>query len=790
MTLRLGGTTIKSWFQYRCERKTRHEMEMGSEVEKAHRAHNTPPAAWTMAGMEYENRVIARLVADMNVRVIRPAVPHGSNATPRTLSATTLAFLTEDDGQETYAAQVNLGFDQPASCIGGSAALAIGGSIPDLIRRIPSPDGPPRFQVIDIKATRKATSFHRMQVAFYALVLRSILAELGERQVVGEVHPEGAVWHIPEGGSAGDNAPERETFSLVPYANAVVEFCRRTAPRIASRILTAGQDDTFFHVYYKCEQCAYLRSYCGTAIGLGLPPVLPERRDISAVAGLSQESKRALLANGIHTVAQLAQCGSEVGQMDGAGWALSRRGEMLVERARALRDDAILRRPDACTFLMPPRVDVAVYLVADFDPLDDMLVTLGYRIVDETGVRDTVEVLSTSERAQETAALIKIFGRLQADLAKIDAGNAAIGNPDAPGNRYVHIFVYETTEAITLQNAVRRHLDNNIVRTGLLNMIRLFPPDELIPEPELRGMRHLPAAALRSVIEQLFALPVTVAYDLRQVSHALHAQGRISTEYAPEGKFLRPFSSLLSIDVSRELRMQGGDHAHLEKAVGRDVRARLDAMQAITQWLLADNAWHEAQGQMPFLRLDKKPFRFQKSFDPFSMREIDTLRALELLENRAGLLETLVRLANPPQQRREARRAIGPMRMVEPQRIRQLAREWPDGNQSRTVVMKFLVRDMDMPDIRPGTFGLVLSDGATRHLLDQALWPGLSCGLRFAATGEVTLQMHRSVFCGEDFQEMLNRTDPHQWWLDQVFVDVNSPKSLVFLNFLNAQDAS
>lgn len=326
MTLRLGGTTIKSWFQYRCERKTRHEMEMGSEAEKAHRAHNAPPAGWAMAAVEYENRVIARLVAGTNGRVIKPAAPHDSNAAPRTLSATTLAFLTEDNEQETYAAQVNLGFGQPASCIGGSAALTIGGSIPDLIRRIPSLDGPPRFQIIDIKATRTATSFHKMQVAFYALVLRSILAELGERQVVGEVHPEGAVWHIPEGSSAENDEPERETFFLAPYTNAVAEFCRRTAPRIASRILTAGQDDTFFHVYYKCEQCAYLQSYCGTAIGLGLPPVPPERRDISAVAGLSQESKRTLLANGIHTVAQLAQCGNGVGQMDGAGWVLSRRG--------------------------------------------------------------------------------------------------------------------------------------------------------------------------------------------------------------------------------------------------------------------------------------------------------------------------------------------------------------------------------------------------------------------------------------------------------------------------------
>ncbi|POF62921.1 hypothetical protein KMAL_14210 [Novacetimonas maltaceti] len=786
MALRLGGTTIKSWFQYRCERKTRHEMEMGSDVERKHRGPNTSPARWAMLGVEYEKQVIAELKKKMGEHFIQFPSSHDHNPAVRTLSAAMRQFLTEDNGQQTLIAQPNLGFEQSDAAIGGNGTLLIGGSIPDLIWRIPSPDGPPRFQIVDIKATRAATSFHKMQVAFYALLLRSILADLAEEGYeVGSVHPEGEIWHIPEDGSAEGAQARHEAFLLAPYMHAVAEFCRKTAPRIAARTLTPTQDDTFFHIYYKCEQCAYLRSYCMTAIAPTRPP---GQRDISAVAGLSQESKRTLVSHGIRTVAQLADCATVIRRMDNAGWILSRRGDTLIERARALRDDEIIQKPDACTFLMPPRVDVAVYLVADLDPVDDMLVTLGYRLVDRSGRPDTIEVLSTSRRDMETAALIRVFGQLQADLAAIDRHNAAIHDPAAPDNLYVHIFIYEMAEATALQNAVRRHLDNAAVRSGLLNMIRLFPPEELIPEPELRGIQHLPACALRNVMEQLFALPVTVSYDLRQVSHALCAKGRIRTEYAPQKRFERPFSSLLSIDIARDLR-EGRGGAHMKQAVEADVRARLDAMQAITEWLLEENARHMAHGQMPFLQLNKKPFRLQQSFNPFAMGEIDTLQAFELLENRSGLLETLVRLANPAQQRRDARRAIGPMRMIDPDGIRQIAQRDPSATNGRDMVLlKFAVPDMDMTDLTPGTFGLVLSDGAPRHLLDQALWPGLACDLRFAAPGEVTLRMRRSVFCGEDFQEMLNRTDPRQWWLDQVFVDVNSPKSLAFLNFLNAQD--
>jgi predicted RecB family nuclease len=48
----------------------------------------------------------------------------------------------------------------------------------DLIRREVTPDGP-HFRVIDIKGTRTARAFHKTQVAFYVLLLHSILSELG-----------------------------------------------------------------------------------------------------------------------------------------------------------------------------------------------------------------------------------------------------------------------------------------------------------------------------------------------------------------------------------------------------------------------------------------------------------------------------------------------------------------------------------------------------------------------------------------------------------------------------------
>jgi hypothetical protein len=109
----------------------------------------------------------------------------------------------------------------------------------------------------------------------------------------------------------------------------------------------------------------------------------------------------------------------------------------------------------------------------------------------------------------------RVFGRLFADLQAIDLHNAVLNNVSDPANLYAHIFLYEATEAVALQNAVKRHLDDPRVRIGLLHMVRLFPPDEVVPEPEFRGMQHLPATALRSVVEQLLSLPVMVMVRAR-----------------------------------------------------------------------------------------------------------------------------------------------------------------------------------------------------------------------------------------------------------------------------------
>ncbi|MER8772643.1 hypothetical protein NKH63_28620 [Mesorhizobium sp. M0960] len=449
-----------------------------------------------------------------------------------------------------------------------------------------------------------------------------------------------------------------------------------------------------------------------------------------------------------------------------------------MARAKALRDNSVLPGVDPHSFLMPPRIEAALYLVADHDPVDDSLVTLGYLYVEGDQVREHIEVLPTADRRAEADALVRVFNQIIADLVAVDTRNAA----SSPGGIHAHIILYEATEAIALQNAVKRHLDDPRVRGGLLHMVRLFPPDDVVPEPEFRGMQHLPATALRTVVEQLFALPVTVSHDLRQVSAALASDGLISEPYLPDPAFERPFSSLLAIEVSRGLRERRRGSPDSD-AVRADVAARMRATRAVAEWLQAEHKRRTEAGGLPMLRLNKLPFRLQATFDPLAAGDIDVLRAFELLENRSGLLDTLIRLAQPTRVRRDAGRAVGPMRILSAT------------PKQRDALLIFAVPpEAQDAEVAAGAFGLILSDGEPDLVLEPRLWPQLACTLRDPrfedAANIIRISVHRRVFDGVPFQDLMRRAGQDRWWLDQTFIDLNAAKADAYLSFLAAEDVA
>ena len=70
MAVGLSGSTIKSWFQYRCERKTRYEIMDPSELAAIPIAKDEREQPWANLGVDYEARVVSRLAHE--TVVLRP----------------------------------------------------------------------------------------------------------------------------------------------------------------------------------------------------------------------------------------------------------------------------------------------------------------------------------------------------------------------------------------------------------------------------------------------------------------------------------------------------------------------------------------------------------------------------------------------------------------------------------------------------------------------------------------------------------------------------------------------
>jgi hypothetical protein len=398
MTKGFSGSTIKSWFQYRCERKVRFELSSNDELAAVPVIKDVRQANWAALGTAYEARVVERLNREEGVRrPTRPKYPLDE--------ASTTAFLRGKLAAPCIA-QANLTPRNPPRFLEGTG-LSLNRNLPDLIRRSTC-DGPARslFTIIDVKATRRATAFHKTQVAFYVRVLEELLRELElPAPAAVQLDTFGEIWRIPDDGTAEGDAWQVERFALAPYLRLVDEFCDAVLPKIAAKRIGPNFDETFFHLYFKCEQCEYL-GHCSKSIAPDLPP---DRRDVSAVPGLTHEGKRALLRLKLDSVAELADAAGLAGA-PGIGWSLSRRAPLLTARAKALASGKVTRTDEEHSFLMPPRADAVLMVSVDHDPIDDRIAAIGYRRIQEGVARtERIEVPKSGSLGDEAGALIRVL---------------------------------------------------------------------------------------------------------------------------------------------------------------------------------------------------------------------------------------------------------------------------------------------------------------------------------------------------------------------------------------------
>lgn len=752
--LAVTPTLVKHWFQYRCERQARYLMTRGSNPYPAadHRS-----GAWADEGIGYEAAVVDELAKTASVLRL------DGEAAERFYD-----FLRREADAE-YAYQCPLDLSDDAELRARwrlPETLQVGRGFADLIRVVPA--DVPTFRLIDIKQSQRATAFHRAQLAAYALLLERLLERM---DIPGRVDDLGEIWHASP--HSGGITWERSEFKLSGYRSQVFEFFSTVAPRLAAVPVTAERDDTAFHLYFKCEQCRYL-THCRKSIADELPC---KDRDVSAVVGLSRQGKASLSRLGIRSIGGLAATPAATLTGDpSVNWSLRQNAELITARAASIATSQITRLPRRYTHAMPAEFDLAIAIAADFDPVEGRLAAVGCLCEWGRGPsarrEAIVEPVAAVGEEPERLALLKVLALVVAALDEADRWNA--DGSEQPVR--AHLFVYEPSEAADLRAALGRHLGDPAVRTSLLHILRMFPPDEIPPEPEYKGVQHLPASAIRAVFDDLYALPVSVAHDLRSVTTALAAADPLFTEaYLPEPQFSRPFSSRLNIEACRGLK----DGSLSPAAIADDMARRLRATISLAHWLAADNRVARGTAEPGFLRLKKKPFRWQTGFDPLDATELDVIRAQELLDRRCRELDTLVQLARPWEQRRNRLQCIPQLQLIS---IGPAATQWTAAR------VRFAVPpDGTRAEIGAGEVGLILTDDDPDLRLDSSAWADLFVELvQVIDKADGSTELVIDLKDEEPVLRRLREENPaDRWFLDRAYLDLTGRNMDTFLHYLH-----
>jgi hypothetical protein len=563
--------------------------------------------------------------------------------------------------------------------IGGWAC----GGRADLIEVTRLPDGLFDCLVIDIKASPRETVGYRLQVAFYAVLLGELMREGG----LSVSALRGAI-------AARDSkfaSDKWNTFDLSLFRDEINRLIAAPDSDVA-RAAAVDFSSAQYHLGSHCDGCPYnALCFVDTA----------EREDLSLVPHLTSTEKRALHAEEVRSVRDLAGLmeyasrgvdvvrgrEADVARIS-ARWPLASRLPVLAQRAKAAlaRHDKTLEHrrtlystnwgslPDANNY---PGL-VKVFVDAQRDHLQDRLYLLSAFIV---GPRASFKIIEMAGAPPDTEAEQDLLIRWMQSVLP------AIGRAADSGDAPVHVYLYDRRGQRSLMDALARHFaalcaipafyDLLTSSPALTQSMISFLGDEVCERQNLGHVCHNlyeVAAAMgfrwreqavnipqqfrtrifdnrrpyiRDQHNQLFSVPEEKAgNDALWVESAARFGTEIPLEYAYVAWGELNDSEGLKADARTQIR---GFLGTTEDDIKALAGARLDALRHIEESFRYKNRQIEKQP----LVLDRMD---QVEVDPETVPLHRALEDFLRLEHYAGLQERLLHFSLPPDMRAETGR--------------------------------------------------------------------------------------------------------------------------------------
>jgi hypothetical protein len=408
-------------------------------------------------------------------------------------------------------------------------------------------DTDPEFElhIIDVKMASEASLKHFTEVTFYAFALAEAIKEQGLDNRY-QVSAKGLIWpgshdnnkfrNLYNGFKArGDVDPVlsalNNTLEEVPYEVYEIHVRKFLDERFLD-VLRKKPFDTSWHVSSKCQLCQYL-GFCEEQA--------KESDHLCRIAWLNQGQADLIRQKGINTTAELFDGifadSVEWQTIKSENHQLKADQLALKARTKAIQTNEPEIIKERKCGLMPDWVDMSIFLTIHFDPGTGLTFAMGAKRVyfnsgrqkgDGTIVNEQIFIIDKVDSLNpdtEKNRLIEFIDLITSWFMEADTANTRISNErherherDSDfGKMKVHVFFWNQLEVKQLLRMIERHMTDSKVVDRVELLIRLFPPDSILP-PDAEAFKSQPGTVVKDVVRQLVGLPLSHDYTLLEAA--------------------------------------------------------------------------------------------------------------------------------------------------------------------------------------------------------------------------------------------------------------------------------
>lgn len=433
------------------------------------------------------------------------------------------------------------------------------------------------IHIIDVKMAAEPSLRHFAEVTFYALSLAKALEKEGLSQRFA-VSAEGFIWpgshdanafrnlhkeFLAKGEKDATTSALLKTLLPVPYEVYQVHVKQFFDERLL-KVLEQSPLDTAWHVAAKCQLCSY-RDFCVDKAKTS--------DHLSRISKLNGGQAELIRSRGISTTEQLAnsieQNASEWQSALSISHQLKAESKALLARAKALQTNSIELIAGRKCAMMPNWSDLSIFITAHFDPGSGIAFALGASKVyfppgrekgsmpvkeEQVFIIDRVQKMSADSERARLVEFVQLVSRwlqeAHLENEKIHNERKAKGERDSDsGKLSAHIFFGDGLEVKQLKRMFERHMENEQVVDMIELLIRMFPPDSILPDPDM--FKSQPGTVVKDVLNMLFGLPIAHDYTLFEVANIFYPyvnkEGKQFVYQAPFG-----FETVMSDQIPYE----------------------------------------------------------------------------------------------------------------------------------------------------------------------------------------------------------------------------------------------